>query len=223
MDVAILVDTSDGISALDFEREKNFVKYLVRSFTISSNLSRVSIMSYGNDTDLTVNFSDQQTREGLVQRVDALPFLGGQTQVDQALEMAAAQLFSPSGTARETMPRTVVIVTSNCGQDPAAGSSRLNESVALLRGIGVKILVTPVCDDFDEKALGTLVEDEEDIIPADSFKALAVAAEKVSEAASEIAGTFDSFHIQSHFFCFFMKFKKMQAAGLFIGRWSLLN
>ena len=120
--------------------------------------------------------------------------------------MAAAQLFSPSGTARETMPRTIVIVTSNCGQDPTAGSSRLNESVALLRRIGVKILVTPVCDDFDEKALGTLVEDEEDIIPADSFKALAVAAEKVSEAASEIAGTFAHFTYSLTFSTSFMKF-----------------
>lgn len=192
MDVAILVDTSDGISAINFEREKNFVKSLVRSFTISSNLSRVSIMSYGNDTDLTINFSDQQTRESLIRGVDALPFLGGRTQVDQALEMAAAQLFSPLGTSRLAVPRTVVIVTSNCQQDPSAGSNRLNETVALLRRNGVRILVTAVCDDVDDKALGTLVEDEEDIITADSFRALAAAARTVSAAASQIAGTFET-------------------------------
>lgn len=147
-------------------------------------------MSYGNETDLTINFSDQQTREGLIRSVDSLPFLGGRTGIDQALEMAAAQLFSPLGTSRVAVPRTVVIVSSNCQQDPSEGSSRLNETVALLRRNGVRILVTPVCDDVDEKAFGALVEDEEDIIAADSFRALAAAAERVSAAASEIAGTF---------------------------------
>ena len=191
MDVAILVDTSEGISSIDFEREKNFVKSLVRSFTISSSLSRVSIMSYSNETDLTVNFPDQQTKENLLRRVDALPFLGGRTRIDQALETAAAQLFSPGGTARTAVPRTVVIVTTQCCQDRMTGSSRLNETVALLRRNGVKILVTAVCDDdVDDEGLGTLVEEEEDIITADSFEGLAAAAEKVSAAASQVAGTF---------------------------------
>jgi len=147
-------------------------------------------MSYSNETDLTVNFSDQQTKKSLLRRVDALPFLGGRTQIDQALETAAAQLFSPSGTARAAVPRTIVIVTTQCCQDRMTGSSRLNETVALLRRNGVKILVTAVCDDVDDEGLGTLVEDEEDIITADSFEGLAAAAEKVSAAASQVAGTF---------------------------------
>lgn len=192
MDVAILVDASERISPIDFEREKNFVKSLVRSFTISSSLSRVSIMSYGNETDLTVNFSDQQTRESLLRRVDTLPFLGGQSQIDQALEIAAARLFSPSGTARAAVPRTVVIVTTQCCPDRKTGSNRLNETVAWLRRNGVKILVTAVCDDVDDEGLETLVEDEEDIITADSFEGLAAAAEKVSAAASQVAGTFET-------------------------------
>ena len=190
MDVAILVDTSEGISSIDFEREKNFVKSLVRSLTISSGLSRVSMMSYSNETDLTVNFSDQQTKASLLRRVDALPFLGGRPQIGQALETAAAQLFSPSGTARAAVPRTVVIVTTHCCQDRITGASRLNETVALLRRNGVKILVTAVCDDVDDEGLRTLVEDEEDIITAGSFEGLAAATEKVSAAASQVAGTF---------------------------------
>ena len=204
MDIAILVDTSEGISSIDFEREKNFVKSLVRSFTISSSLSRVSIMSYSNETDLTVNFADQQTKESLIRRVDALPFLGGQTQIYQALETAAAQLFSPSGTARSAVPKTVVIVTTQCCQKRITGSSRLKETVALLRRNGVKILVTAVCDDIHEEGLGTLVENEEDIITADSFEDLAEAAEKVSAAASQVAGIFVCPRIRlADFFNFF--------------------
>lgn len=194
MDVAFLVDTSEGVSDLNFQREKNFVKTLIRSFTISSNLSRVGIISYGNATDLTVTFSDQQTTDSLIEGVDSIPFLGGGPQIDQALKMAAAQLFSPSGPARVAVPKTVVIVT-DCEQDPMAGPSRLDNSVVLLRNNGVKVLVVAVgCEDEDDKQeLETLVEGAEEVFTPDSFEDLAAAAERVRAAAAEIAGTLASF------------------------------
>ena len=195
MDVAFLVDTSEGVSNVNFQREKNFIKTLVRSFKISSELSRVSIISYGNETDLTVNFSDQQSTDNLVERVESIPFLGGAPQIDEALEMAAAQLFSPSGPARAAVPKTVVIVT-DCEQDTTTGPRRMDESVSLLRENGVKVLVVAVgCESDDEKKnLETLVEGAEEIFTPNSFKNLAAAAERVSAAAAEIAGTFASFY-----------------------------
>ena len=188
MDAAILVDTSAGISALNFQRKKAFVKTLIRSFTISRNLSRVSLLSYGNKTEVTVNFFDQQNREFLTRNVDSLPFLGGPSQINQALEVAASQLFSPSGSSRAAVPRTIVVVTDG-RQDLTVGSGGLNETIALLRQNGVKILVVTVGgEDVDEDGLGSLVEEEDHIFTAESFETLAAKLEKVSTAASEIAG-----------------------------------
>lgn len=189
MDVAFLVDTSEGVSNLNFQREKNFIKTLVRSFTISSNLSRVGIISYGDKSEITVNFSDQQTTDGLIKRVDSIPFLGGGPQIDQALEMAAAELFSPAGPARAAVPRTVVIVT-DCEKDPTAGPSRLDEAVDLLRKDGVKVFVVAVgCESEDDKReLEMLVEGADDMFTPDSFESLAAAAARVSAAAADFAG-----------------------------------
>lgn len=188
MDAAILVDTSAGISALNFQREKAFVKTLIRSFTISRNLSRVSLLSYGNKTEVTVNFFDQQNRESLTRNVDSLPLLGGPSQINQALEVAASQLFSPSGSSRAAVPRTIVVVTDG-RQDLTVGSGGLNETIALLRQNGVKILVVAVGgEDVDEDGLGILVEEEDHIFTAESFETLAAKLEKVSTVASEIAG-----------------------------------
>ena len=205
MDIAFLVDTSAAVSDLNFKREKNFLKTLIRSFTISSNLSRVSLISYGNETDLTVSFSDRQTTDSLIGRVDSLPFLGGRTQINQALEMAAAQF------ARDAVSRTVVIVTDcRCRKGLMEDSSRLNETVALLRRNDVRILVVAAGCDGDEKGLDTLVEDENDIFTADSFEGLAAAAARVSAAASQIAGTVEPcendllFYLQFHSLCCFM-------------------
>ena len=194
MDVAFLVDTSKGVSNLNFQREKNFVKTLVRSFTISSNLSRVGIISYGDKSEITVNFSDEQSTDSLIKRVDSIPILGGGPQIDQALEMAAAELFSPNGPSRAAVPRTVVIVT-DCEKDPVAGPSRLDEAVNLLRKDGVKVLVVAVgCEREDEKKeLEMLVEAADDMFTPDSFENLAAAAATVSAAAADFAGTMASF------------------------------
>ena len=105
MDVAFLIDTSDKISRTNFEREKHFIKTLVRSVVFSSNLTRVSVISYGNESDLAVDFSDQQSTGSLIERVDSIPFLGGHPQIDRALEMAAAHLFSSYGSARADSPQ----------------------------------------------------------------------------------------------------------------------
>lgn len=189
MDVAFLIDTSAGVSDLSFQREKNFLKTLVRSLTISFNLGRVGVISYGNESNLTVNFSDQQTLDSLIERVDSIPFLGGEAHIDKALQMASEKLFSPPAPAHAAVPRSVIIVT-DCENNPSNGPIRLDDSVDPLRKDGVKILVVAVgCEsDDDIKGLETLVEGADDIFAADSFESLAAAASRVRAAASDFAG-----------------------------------
>ena len=189
MDVAFLIDTSDGVSSANFEREKHFLKTLVRSVAFSSNRSRVSIISYGYESDLTVNFSEQQSTGSLIERVDSIPFLGGDPNMAKALKMAAAQLFSPSGSARTDLPRTIVIVT-DCERDNSSSQSNFDASSEMLQKEGVKIFVVAVgCESEDnKKELEVLVDRADDIFTPDSFDNLAVAAVEVRSAAGEYAG-----------------------------------
>ena len=189
MDVAFLIDTSDGVSSASFEREKQFLKTLVRSVAFSSNRSRVSIISFGNESDLTVNFSEQQSTGSLIERVDSIPFLGGEPKMDKALKMAAAELFSSTGSARTDLPRTVVIIT-DCERDNNSSQSKFDASTEMLQKEGVKIFVVAVgCEsENNKKELKVLVDRADDIFTPDSFDKLAVEAAKLRSAAEEYAG-----------------------------------
>lgn len=189
MDVLFLIDTSEGVSDLDFQREKNFIKTVVRSFKISSDHSRVGLMSYSNETEITVNFSDEQSHDSLLERVESLPFLGGQRQFNNALETAAAQFFSPSGSSRSVVQKAAVIIT-NCDQVSTKGTDHLEES-SLLQENDVKVLIIAVgCDGADqENNLQKLVQDAEQIFTPDSFENLAAAAKRLTVVAADIAGS----------------------------------
>lgn len=190
MDVLFLIDTSEGVSDLDFQREKNFIKTLVRSFKISSDLSRVGLISYSNKTEITVNFSDEQSRDSLFERVESLPFLGGQRQFNNALEMAAAQFVSPPGSSRSAVPKAAFIIT-NCDQVSTKGTDHLEESSSLLQENDVKVLIIAVgCDGaVQENNLQRLALDAEQMFTLDSFENLAEAAERLTVAAADIAGS----------------------------------
>ena len=190
MDVLFLIDTSEGVSDLDFQREKNFIKTLVRSFTISSDLSRVGLISFSNETEITVNFSDEQSHDSLLERVESLPFLGGQRQFNNALEMAAAQFVSPSGSSRSAVPKAAFIIT-NCDQFSTKSSDHLEESSSLLQENDVKVIIIAVgCDGaVQENNLQRLAQDAEQMFTLDSFENLAAAAERLTVAAADIAGS----------------------------------
>ncbi|XP_074623286.1 cochlin-like [Acropora palmata] len=189
MDVAFLIDTSDGVSSASFEREKHFLKTLVRSVAFSSNRSRVSIISFGNESDLTVNFSEQQSTGSLIERVDSIPLLGGEPKMDKALKMAAAQLFSSTGSARTDLSRIVVIIT-DCERDNSSSQSKFDASAGMLQKEDVKIFVVAVgCEsENNKKELEVLVDRADDSFTPDSFDKLAVAAAKLRSAAEEYAG-----------------------------------
>ena len=109
--------------------------------------------------------------------------------MEKALKMAAAQLFSPSGSARTDLPRTVVIVT-DCERDNSSSQSNFDASAEMLQKEGVKIFVVAVgCESEDnKKELEVLVDRADDIFTPDSFDKLAVAAAEVRTAAGEYAG-----------------------------------
>ena len=197
MDVAFLVDSSDGVTPINFEREKNFLKTIVRSLNLSPGLSRVSIIPYSERADVTVNFSDRLSMDSLLRRIDNIPYYGGRKQIDQALQLAASRLFLPGGSARQYVPRTLVIVTDGEQERLTAGTA-FNESLALLKENGVKFLVVAIGGDVDGRELDAFVEDENDVFIADSFETLAAQAAKVTESASKFAGMFSFFFFKGH-------------------------
>ena len=113
MDVGVIMDRSGSVGSADFRKSKSFVRTLVHRFQISSHGTRVGIIAYQSSSHLAVKFSDvhAQTPSAMSGIIDNIPYTGGGTRTDLALEMANSGLFSSGGGDRGDKPNVLVVIS----------------------------------------------------------------------------------------------------------------
>lgn len=85
----------------NFDKMKTFVKSIVSSFDVDNLLTRVSVITYDSNARLDIAFTDYRTQEPLLQRIEELRFVGGESsRMDLALKKASDTIFSGDDKAR---------------------------------------------------------------------------------------------------------------------------
>ena len=150
-DLIILVDTSSGVDRKLFDRQKAFVKSLVKSLDFSLEKSRVAVISYGSTTSIG-RFSSSQNKDEIASDVDNLQYKSGGRNITKALEEASS-LFN---TARESVSKVLVLLTTGSEPSLAAPSQTL-------RNRGTNVFVIAVGDAVDIEELTPVVDEPRDI------------------------------------------------------------
>ena len=87
----------------DFQKMKTFVKDLTNFFTISSDETRVSVMTFASSTAIHIKFSQLfSDKRSLDSAVDNIGYSSGGTATAMALNFAYTHMFSRSYGARGT-------------------------------------------------------------------------------------------------------------------------
>ena len=80
----------------------------VQYFWISSDRTKVGLITFGDDATLQFDLDQYSTREDVLQAIDMLTFTGGRTNTQAALAMSMNQLFAND---RASAPNLLVIFT----------------------------------------------------------------------------------------------------------------
>ena len=145
------MDTSSGVDRKLFDRQKAFVKSLVKSLDFSLEKSRVAVISYGSTTSIG-RFSSSQNKDEIASDVDNLQYKSGGRNITKALEEASS-LFN---TARESVSKVLVLLTTGSEPSLAAPSQ-------ILRNRGTNVFVIAVGDAVDIEELTPVVDEPRDI------------------------------------------------------------
>lgn len=107
LDVGFVVDASGSVGLDTFSRNKNFVKLVARRIADSSPESRLGLISFSDTPKLFVDFSDfeRMTIDQFQTIADELPFRGGRSRLDLALQAASQDLFTDR---RSGVPRVSI-------------------------------------------------------------------------------------------------------------------
>ena len=174
---------SSSITAKNYPKEKDFVKNVADTFSISPTKTDVGVITYNRDAKLWINFGQSNNNEEFTQGVDNIPYWGGSTRIDNGLE-AAVKLFSDLKGERAKLPNVLILLTDGKqNSDPRA--TPLEEAVLPLFQLGVKIFAVGVGEQFSRDELRLIVEKDQDIFAVNDFDELLANSHKIARTACD--------------------------------------
>ena len=171
MDLSIAIDTSDSITEENFEIQTTAVIMLARSFGLSLIGTHVSVIVFGSEAKTVIKLNDHTDLESFTNAVRDIKYQGGHTRIDLALAMASSMVFTPSGGARDGIPKMLIIMADG-QQTSAPDAIPLEEAVAPLASIGVQVVSIGVGYELDEFELLAISETRKNIYHVKSFDTL---------------------------------------------------
>ncbi|XP_048583307.1 uncharacterized protein LOC5512020 isoform X1 [Nematostella vectensis] len=166
MDVALAVDTSDGMSDADLAKTKSLVTTLVNQFSDSENSIRFGITTYGQEARTLANFKQNFDEAKLRTAIKGIQKTGVQARRHDLAAMAVKNdLFSLEGGMRQGHPRFVIFFSAGANTGTA---DDLKKASKPLTDLGVNMIAIGVNSNADQASLAELASENRFIFSANS-------------------------------------------------------
>lgn len=170
-DIAFLIDSSSTNEA-SFEKEKQFIKNVVRTFEISDTGVHISLVSLNSNVSKPVQFIETQTASDFLRLIDDLKFFGKSKRIDEALRVAYNGLVSPNHDVKADTPQVLVILTDGIHVEHGSKQESLSHAVLPFHEAGIKIVVAGVLSTSKVKDFDNIVKSPNDLILVDDLDSL---------------------------------------------------
>ena len=122
LDIGIVLDSSNSITAAPFAQAKDFVSRLASRMEVSPRGTHMGIVVYSYQGHTVYKFTDQQNLADVQRAINGISYLAGGTRTDRAMTNAAEDLFGwvDSGD-RPEKPNVLLVLTdgdTNHGSEP---------------------------------------------------------------------------------------------------------
>ena len=143
---------SSGSLRKEYHKEKSFVKYLARSFHISSDGSRAGVVTFSKRAEHTIKLKDHADINSFESAVDKIPLMGLTTSIDKALRLAQKELFAPENGGRSKLKKVLILLTDGT-QTKRNGAENPEDITEELRKSGITVLVIGIGDGTNPEEL----------------------------------------------------------------------
>ena len=100
-----MLDSNSNMSENVWRRLKQFVKSLVSKFEVGEDKAQVAAIAFGTEAVVVFRFSDNKTKDNIVQSFDELKQHGSFRYIDRALELANKDLFTEQSGMRPNVAK----------------------------------------------------------------------------------------------------------------------
>ena len=185
LDIIYLLDGSETVNQKTFSEIQRFVKGALKSYTVSSNKTRVGLITYGGMHPVRTLSVKGGTSVFTVEQ--SLPFMGtvgGKRNIEKALDSAAYDIIQNS--KRKGVSKLIVLITT--GKDEGKDVEKLEAVGKKLKDNGIKVAVVAIGKDVGKDGLPFLPFSVEGVMSVPSVDDLKKAVDFAEKAAAKATG-----------------------------------
>jgi hypothetical protein len=170
VDVAFILDSSHSLEA-QYQKEKNFLKKLAAVFGVSSNGSRVGVITFSYRAELSIKLNSFTDLSSFNKAVDKIPLMNFTTRIDRALRLAQKDMFRFENGGRVGVSKLIILLTD--GSQTAGGDAEDPDMIAdELRNAGIVILGVGIGSAVNETELNHITGGKSNTYTAATFDSL---------------------------------------------------
>ncbi|KAJ8308221.1 hypothetical protein KUTeg_013095, partial [Tegillarca granosa] len=167
-DMVFVLDSSSSIGSLDFTKQLNFVKNVVRRFDIGPTETQVSVVSFSDQVFDEFHLNRYPTKTTLLGAISKVPYHTGTTNTHMALSHVATQSFAMQNGGRQNAAKIVVVLTD--GQ--STYSSQTIQQADKLHQLGIEVIAIGIGSNTNKNELDRIASDSSHVFEVSSFDAL---------------------------------------------------
>ena len=182
LDLVFALDGSDSLSTSAFENLKEFVIESLSRYTISREKTHVGVIEYSDKVNIKLPLHQYFTIQELKEAIKVIKPSGGQGVVtDDALKIAAKDVFSVASGGRPGAAKVLVVITD----DSSTGSQPISEAIEPLKKAGIQVHVVAVGNRVPRKELEDMTTGNEGIHEVPTPEELPSKTDDVSDVIDE--------------------------------------
>ena len=117
-DIVFLVDSSGSIYDYNWPTVKEFMKNVVRDYTIGPNNVRVGVAIFADNVQAIFQLNTYSTQNEILNAIDNIPFLGTSTNTPEAIRYMRTTMFTSQNGDRSSAPNVAIIITDGVPRVP---------------------------------------------------------------------------------------------------------
>uniref|UniRef100_A0A8C7WMX7 Collagen alpha-1(XXI) chain n=1 Tax=Oryzias sinensis TaxID=183150 RepID=A0A8C7WMX7_9TELE len=141
-DLVYIVDGSWSVGYTDFDIAKEWLVNITLQFDISPHYTQVGVVQYSDTPRLEIPLGKHQEGSELIQAIQNIDYLGGNTQTGRAIKFAVDHVFSSTQRSSRVKNQIAVVVTDGKSQDDVVDASmeaRGQDITVFAIGVGSEI------------------------------------------------------------------------------------
>lgn len=178
-DIVFLMDASSSEGASNFEKMKGFIADFTSQFVVGPNNVQVSCVAFSTRVHVEFPLNSTTNNFELLGKISNIPYYGGTTMTDKALEAVRLQVLTDAMGARAGAKDTVILLTD--GNSVVASETR--RQADLLKAMGAQVIAIGVGSSIDQRELEAIASDVQHAFSVINFDALDTIEQEIVDTA----------------------------------------